>query len=67
MMMISISETGIGNRIRRLARRSGYLATKSRKNGMWYFIDDRNTLVSWERGLDLQEAYEWITETGVSV
>jgi hypothetical protein len=49
-----------GSQIRRLARHQGLIAQKSRRDGKWYFADERSYLQSPEVGLDDEEALEWL-------
>lgn len=51
-----------GNRIRRKAKGQGIRAIKSRKDGMWYFADDRNNLISPDNGMTADEALSWINQ-----
>lgn len=46
--------------IRRLARHQDLIAQKSRRDGKWYFADERNYLQSSQAGLDDEEALEWL-------
>lgn len=50
----------LAQKIRRSARRDGFVAKKSRRDGKWYFADHRNLLVSPESGLDDEEALEFL-------
>jgi hypothetical protein len=56
------TDDAIYRRIRRIARAHGWYAKKSRRNGLWYFADQDNMLLTSERGLDVQEAYEWLLQ-----
>jgi hypothetical protein len=49
-----------GPQIRRLARHQDLIAQKSRRDGKWYFADQRNCLQSPEAGFDDEEALEWL-------
>ena len=46
----------------RLAKQQDLIATKSRKDGLWYFADLNNVLVSYTNGLNAQEAWEFLRE-----
>lgn len=52
--------TGYGPQIRRLARHQKLIAQKTRRDGKWYFADERSYLQSPESGLDDEEALEWL-------
>lgn len=58
----SETDSALQQRIRRLARKQGLVASKSRKDGKWYFADDRNWLQSPESGLNDEEALAWLRE-----
>ena len=47
-------------RFRRLAKRENLIAT--RRNGLWYFSDERNYLQSPEQDLDDVEALEYLRQ-----
>ena len=51
-----------GDRIRRLARKDGLVAQKSRRSGLWYFCDQNRYLQSPEAGLTEEEALEYLAE-----
>lgn len=54
-------EERTGRKVRRLARKQGLAAKKSRKDGQWYIVDpNRNSLESSEHGMDAFEAKEWL-------
>jgi hypothetical protein len=48
--------------LRRNARKQGLTATKSRRDGLWYFSDDNNVLISPEQGMSLDEAERFVSE-----
>lgn len=48
--------------LRHAARKQGLTATKSRSDGYWRFVDERNALISPEQGLDLDEAEAFVTK-----
>lgn len=49
-------------KIRRLAKKSGFIAKKSRKDGKWYFSDQNNVLRSSDQGLDGPEALTYFAD-----
>jgi hypothetical protein len=55
--------TYLGQRIRRLARRDGLVARKSRRDGKWFLSDEHNMLVSPKDGLDDDEAIGFLKTT----
>jgi hypothetical protein len=50
----------LAQKIRRLARREGLVATKSRRDAKWYFTDQHDWLKSPESGLDDEEALDFL-------
>lgn len=62
LQLQKLTSTAIDARIRRLAAAEDLVAFKHR--GLWYFKDYHNSLQSPETGLDQQEAWEYLTETG---
>jgi hypothetical protein len=48
--------------VRRLAKQSGLVARKSRRDCLWYFINDQDEIESPGRGLTLVEAVQFIEE-----
>ncbi len=56
----SESPAALAKRIRRLAKKDGLIAQKSRKDGKWYFADISNDLISPEQGLADLEAVRFL-------
>jgi hypothetical protein len=55
------------NRLRRMAGRQGYTLTKSRRRdplaadyGLWWITNERGTLQTSKRGIDLDAAEAWL-------
>jgi hypothetical protein len=44
----SMSEKALETKVRRLAKRLDLYAQKSRKDGLWYVVNDRNALLWYE-------------------
>ena len=61
-MTTSVASEGAKEaRLRRLARKHGLLAEKSRRDGLWYILDPyKNTNLFLEAGLN--SALEWLEE-----
>jgi hypothetical protein len=57
-------ESSLARRIRRSARTQHLIAQKSRKDGLWYFADEGNRLLSPENGLASPQALEWLRQPG---
>lgn len=58
--VINQAEQNLEQRIRYHARLQNITAKKSRRDGLWYFSDERNWLISPEQGLGNDEAMKFI-------
>jgi hypothetical protein len=58
------AERALAYKIRRTARAQNLIPQKSRKDGLWYFADEANRLLSPEDGLASPQALEWLRQPG---
>lgn len=57
----SMPENNVEARVRRAARRAGYVAKKSRRDGLWYMIDrDTDLIKSPANGMTLSDSVTWL-------